>query len=228
MKSTSDYKEYVYVMNFSDPFFTFKGLKGFPHVVYHAVTSGNWNTLVITDRHLDFSKLVGFQSLLYQGVKVRTSTPKVECNPWDESIERISQVQCTPVQTDYKDKLPSLPEWGKKEWKLFHAFKDNLRQKRTPTLRKIKVPFKVHTEWMETLKDYCTIHTEFYPQGREKSMIFSFLISSENAIESCFSEFPIMCPIKKVEGGENRFLIFPAVESMEGFVLFKYGSSKAI
>ena len=26
----------------------------------------------------------------------------------------------------------------------------------------------------------------------------------------------MMCPIKKVEGGENRFLIFPAVESMEG------------
>jgi len=39
--------------------------------------------------------------------------------------------------------------------------------------------------------------------------------------ELCRSEeehlkVPIMCPIKKVEGGENRFLIFPAVESMEG------------
>ena len=90
MKSCSNYMEYVYLINFSDPFFTFKGLRDIPHVVYHAITSGSWNTLVVTDRNLDFSKLVGFQSLLYQGVKVRTSTPKVECNPWDESVVRIS------------------------------------------------------------------------------------------------------------------------------------------
>jgi len=215
MKSTSDYKEYVYVMNFSDPFFTFKGLKGFPHVVYHAVTSGNWNILVVTDRNLDLSKLVGFQSFLYQGVRVKTSTPKVEYNPWDESIKRIDRAQCTPVQTNYKDKLSSLPEWGEKEWKLYHTFKRNLRQKRTPTLHRIKVRFNVHIEWMKTLKDYCTIHTEFYPHGREKSMRYCFLITSENDIEPYISTFPIICPITRVEARENRFLIFPAVDSIE-------------
>ena len=34
-----------------------------------------------------------------------------------------------------------------------------------------------------------------------------------------------MCPIKKVEGGENRFLIFPAVESMEGIKKQLYANS---
>jgi hypothetical protein len=32
--------EYVYLMNFEHPFETFKGLKGFPHVLYNAVTFG--------------------------------------------------------------------------------------------------------------------------------------------------------------------------------------------
>ncbi len=53
-------------MDFSDPFKIFKGLREFPHVLYHAVIFGSWNTVVITDRHLDFSKLIGFQSMLYQ------------------------------------------------------------------------------------------------------------------------------------------------------------------
>lgn len=81
---------------------------------------------------------------------------------------------------------------------------------------KINVRYEAYSNWVKTLKDYCTIHVEFYPHGREKSMIFSFLISSENDIEPYISAFPIVCPIKKVEGGGNRLLIFPAVESMEG------------
>ena len=105
--SRNTISKYLHEMHFSDPFFTFKGLRDFPHVVYHAMTSGSWNTLVVTDRHLDFSKLVGFQSLLYQGVKVRTSTPKVEYNPWDESVVHIGQVaQCTPEQLEPKDRSP--------------------------------------------------------------------------------------------------------------------------
>ena len=46
-------------------------------------------------------------------------------------------------------------------------------------------------------------------------MIFSFLITSENAIEPYISTFPIMCPVTRIEGRENRFLIFPAVDSTE-------------
>jgi len=42
MKPAQNYREYVYLMNFSDPFFAFKGLKGFPHVLCCAVTFGDW------------------------------------------------------------------------------------------------------------------------------------------------------------------------------------------
>ncbi|MBU7018311.1 MAG: winged helix-turn-helix transcriptional regulator, partial [Theionarchaea archaeon] len=43
------YREYVSLMNFKDPSHVFTCLSGFPHVLYHAMTFGDWNTMVITD-----------------------------------------------------------------------------------------------------------------------------------------------------------------------------------
>ena len=219
MKPVFQYREYVYGINFSDPFKIFKGLKKFPQVLHHAVTSGSWNTLITTDRHLDFSKLVGFQSLVHQGVKRFTYTPKVEYKTWDEGIEQFGDqgARLTPTQAECKDSRLAPPsDWGEDEWKLYHAFKSNLRQGRTPIIRKTKVRYKIYSQWMDTLKDYCTIHVEFYPYGREKSMVFCFSISSKNDIVPCFSVFPTTCPIIKVEEKKNRFLVFPAVDSTEG------------
>ena len=42
MKSGSNYTEYMYLMKFTDPQKVFKGLKGFPHVVYYTMAFGDW------------------------------------------------------------------------------------------------------------------------------------------------------------------------------------------
>ena len=63
LRPSQDYKEYVYLLNFNNPGEVFRVLKGFPHVVYHGLTSGHWNTMVVTNRLLNFSKLVGFPIL---------------------------------------------------------------------------------------------------------------------------------------------------------------------
>jgi hypothetical protein len=60
MKSSPNYMEYIYLVNFRDPKKVFRELKGFPHVLYRAMTFGDWNTLIITNRLMDPSKLVGF------------------------------------------------------------------------------------------------------------------------------------------------------------------------
>ena len=60
MKLVQNYTEYLYFMNFSDPMKIFEGLKEFPHIVYHALTFGSWNTCIISERPLDFSRQVGF------------------------------------------------------------------------------------------------------------------------------------------------------------------------
>jgi len=134
----ANYKEYVYLMNFSDPWMVFKGLKGFPHVLYHAVAFGDWNTMVITNNPLDFSQLVGFQNVVYQGIRYCSYTPKPAHTTWDESLKKVCQqiAQGTPARIEYKSRKVAPLTWQEDEWKLFHIFKYNMRQKVTPPTKK--------------------------------------------------------------------------------------------
>ena len=209
MNPALNYREYMYLLNFSDPFKVYRGLKGFPHVLQVSITSGNWNTVVTTDRHINFSKLKGFQSVVYWGVKGLTCTPKVEYTGWDETFKIMyKQIkEFTPLQKeDKKQKFHPL-NWKNKEWKLYHAFKSNLRQKVTPTLRKIKVQYDIYTKWMQTLKDHCTIHTEFYPEELKTYMGYCFLFSSDykSAVQSLFSFLPTSSVITDIG---NQVLVF--------------------
>ncbi len=190
-----NYKEYLYLMDFRSPFQVFEGLKGFPHVLYHVMTFGEWNIMAATDRPLDFSKLVGFERFVRQGIRGRSYTPKVEETTWNESVDQwVDQVaKFAPTQTEYKDRRLSPPlDWGEDEWKLYHAFKFNIRRKVTPTLRKIKVRYDIYTKWAETLQDHSTIHVGFYPDGYRNYMTYCFLFSSgyEESVKSLFSSFP--------------------------------------
>ncbi len=217
MKPAPNYSEYVYLMNFTDPFQVFEGLKRFPHVLYHVMTFGDWNVMVVTDRLLDFSKLVGFESMVRQGVKGRSYTPKVQCATWEESFRKAcEQVEhFSLTRTEYKDRPlgPSL-DWEEDEWKLFHTFKFNTRRKVTPTLRRIKVKYETYTHWVETLEEHSTIHVGFYPEGYQNYMTYCFLLSSdhEESVMSLFSSFPTTPFI--VELG-NQLMVFTNMMSSE-------------
>jgi len=72
---------------------------------------------------------VGFQSMVAREVKGVSNTPKVEYIPWDLCFTRINEKikEFTPVRRKFKPTLPSLT-WGNDKWKLYHAFKSNMRQ----------------------------------------------------------------------------------------------------
>jgi hypothetical protein len=135
-----NYREYVYLMNFQDPWKVFNGLKQFPHVVYHAIAFGDWNTMVITDRFLDFSALAGFNNTVYRGARGYSHTPHVEYITWDESFKRIQEQMKVPppAPESRKWRLAPFLGWGEDEWKLFHVFKYDMRQNVTPVLKKSK------------------------------------------------------------------------------------------
>ncbi len=202
MKAASNYREYVHLLNFSDPQLCFRGLKRFPHVLYHALTFGDWNTMILTDRPLDFSKLVGFQNTVHWGVRDCVCTPKAELIAWDEWLKGCHEqiAAFTPGRNQAKNrKLISLP-WKEKEWALFHAFKSNLRQPVTPLLRKIKVRYEIYSAWMKTLQEYCTIHTGFYSHGHEAYGSHCFLVFTDykEEVKSLFSSFPATPTIMEV------------------------------
>jgi DNA-binding Lrp family transcriptional regulator len=203
VKPAPDYREYIYLMNFENPRAVFDGLKGFPHVLYHAMTFGNWNTQVVSDRLLDFSRLIGFQDRVFQGTKYDSCTPKTEPITWEESFEMSSQMldQHTLSDGGNDRKLAPPLEWGVEEWKLFDVFEGNIRKKATPILREIRVRYETYQEWQEDLEKHCSIHTGFYPEGYRKYMHYHFLFSSdhEELIRSIFSCFPTTSIITELE-----------------------------
>jgi hypothetical protein len=203
LKSAPNYKEYIYLMNFDDPSTVFNGLKTFPHVLHHAMTSGDWNTMIVTDQPLDFSKLIGFQEMVRHDVIQATDTPKPAHTTWGESFRESNRSieQFKPSIEDKNRRTASFLPWNNNEWKLFHAFKGNMRKPVTPELKKIKVRYEVYTKWKEDLKDHCTVHTGFYPGGYQNYMHYCFLFLSnhEESVRSIFSSFPTTSVITKLE-----------------------------
>ena len=201
MKPAKNYREYVYLLNFDKPFSVLPGLKGFPHVIDCNIAFGDWNIQVVTDRCINFSELRGFQSIVYQGVKRLTHTPKVECISWNEPFETMHECikKFTLKRSDHENFSYPL-HWGSDEWKLYHAFKSNLRQKVTPLLRKIKVRYDIYTKWWKTLEDHCTVHTEFYPEGLETYLrhCFLFACNGKSIVQKLFSLFPTSSVITEV------------------------------
>ena len=186
------YKQYVYLMDFTDPWMAFRGLKEFPHVVYHGMTFGDWNTTVITDRLLDVTKVAGFKKVITQGVRYCSYTPKVALTTWDETFEevykKLSQFKRRP-EDKIREVTPST--WQEPEWKLYHAFKD-MRRPVTPVLEDIGVRYERYTKWKSDLYTHCTVHTGFYPERYESYLDYCFLFSTdyEESVKSVFSLFP--------------------------------------
>jgi DNA-binding Lrp family transcriptional regulator len=203
MKSAPNYREYIYFLKFEDPLMVYNGLETFPHVLYHAVTSGDWNTMIVTDQPLDFSKLIGFQEMVHHDVKYVTDTPKPKYTTWEESFhERHRSIEQFEPSIEHKNRnLATFLPWGNNEWKLFHAFQKNMRKKVSPVLRKIKVRYGAYTKWQEDLGEHCSFHTGFYPQGYSKYMHYCFLFSSnhEKSLRPIFSSFPTTSVVTELE-----------------------------
>jgi DNA-binding Lrp family transcriptional regulator len=208
------YKQYVYLMDFTDPWMAFRGLKEFPHVVYHAMTFGDWNTTVITDRLLNVSKIASLKNVVAQGVRYCSYTPKVALTTWyktfEEVYKKLSQFKRKP---EYKIREIKPSTWQEPEWKLYHAFK-HMRKRVTPVLQKIGVRYEPYLKWKSDLYTHCTVHTGFFPAGYESYLDYCFLFSTdyEESVKSVFSLFPTTPFFMEVD---NNLLVFIQVNTLE-------------
>lgn len=200
------YKEYVYLLNIKNPLQVYTTLT-VPHVLSHAVTVGDWNTILVTDKLMDFSFLPGFQTVVYQGMKYRSYSHKAQCSSWDTSFQSVyDHITPLPYTSECQRGLSSLT-WGPDEWTLYHTFKSNVRKKVLPTLQKIDVSYETYTKWKKNLNNCCTVHTGFYPRGYQHYLCYCFLVSTEyeQFITSLFSQFPTTSFIMEVD---KQLLIF--------------------
>jgi hypothetical protein len=212
-----DYREYVYLVNFQDPFLAYEGLKDFPHVSYNSLTFGDWNTTVITDRYLDLRKLKGFESVVYWGVKGVVYTPGVVHSSWDQSLKKVYGYldRFNPLNREPGNLISTtFLNWGEKEWKLYYSFKYNVRRNVTPLLRRINVRYETYSAWMQSLGEHCKIHTEFYPKGYNTYISLCLLLDSDykQSVKDVFSFFPTTPIIVEVN---DSLLVFLKVATSE-------------
>ncbi len=195
IQPAENYREYVYLMDFKDPFQVYEGLKRFPHVLYHAMTFGSWNTLIISDMLMDFRKLIGSQNVKYFGARGFSYAPKVNYLLWNEAFEKMYKKieEFAPERIEKKRRVivPAV-NWNEKQWKLYYAFKDDLRRRASPILKRTRIHRQDYVEWARTLKAHCTIQTRFYPLGycSYANHWFVFSSSYESVIKDIFSFLP--------------------------------------
>ena len=184
-------------------------------MLYQGTTFGDWNTLVITDRFLDFSQLVGFQSLVYQNEKGAVYTPPVAYCPWNTWLQKMyDHLDTLSLKVGSGTAAAPLLDWDENGWKLYHAFKPNMRKKVTPMLKKLHIRYDTYTQWMNTLHNHCSIHTGFYSKGVDAYAQYCFLLDTDykQSVKSLLSLFPTTPVIMELG---TQLLVFLRVVSSE-------------
>jgi hypothetical protein len=223
MKSLSNYQEYMYLLNFSDPIIVFDWLKHIPHVLYHALTLGKWNTLIITDLPFNFSRLHRFEDSHFSGLKLKAETPKIQFVSWESWVNWIDKVNQYDGAPASDTRESSFLSWGKDEWELYNVFKTNLRKKVMPLLEKLRISYEVFNNWKKSIDEYCTVLLGFFPENSRNSFVQTFLVSGGNKdfLTHLYSHFPITPVLYDL--GDCMLVgihVHPANELKEIFSLF--------
>jgi hypothetical protein len=218
MLPAPDYREYIHLMNFKNPYFVFRNLHGFPHILWYAVTYGDWNFMVVTDRQIDFSQFPEYEETVYQGIRYHSATPRTEYTSWAKSFEKaFNEIKTFNPHIEQKNRqrAPVL-DWGEDEWKMYHAFKSNTRKTATTTLKEIHVRYESYVEWIRDLDSHCSFHTGFYPEGYPTYLNYCFLFSTsyEQTVKKIFSSLPTT-PFFMEAG--DKFMVFTSV-ALSGIV----------
>jgi hypothetical protein len=199
LKPSKDHPRYLYLMNFSHPVKVFEGLERFPHVIDHSLTFGAWNTQVITDCLLDFSQLQGFEQMIFEGERGYISVSHVHSLEWGKAFQRIEEIiaSFSPGIETYHQEPVSI-DWSPDEWKLFWAFRDNIREKKSPILKEIEVRHDVFSQWKKSLEKACDITMAFYPEGKQNYIEHRFLVKSayRETLQSILDCMPVTCFLK--------------------------------
>ena len=216
-----DHPYYLYLMNFSHPLKVFEGLKGFPHVINHAVTFGEWNIQVVTDRRLDFSQLKGHENRVFEEKKGHTYVSHVGILDWGEAFQRIDEkiASFSPYIERSQEELIDL-NWSPDEWKLFRAFRENLREKKGQVLKEIEVRHEVFSRWRKSWRKTCVIYTGFYPEGLPNYIEHCFLVRSayEKTLQNILDCMPVTCFLEEL--GEYYLMSIPSISPKTSLKLF--------
>ena len=174
-----NYHEYATFLEFEQPFLTYECFKEFSHVISGTLNCGKWNTTVISEKPINFSRLQGFRTCLLHNVKGATSLSKVEILDWNQSMEKIQDILQPPREKTTLYREISHNPWNKKEWTLFDAFKHNTRVKVLSIVREHNVRYGTVEKWFSHLHQFANVQPAFYPHGLNNYSVSDFLFQSD-------------------------------------------------
>jgi hypothetical protein len=179
LKPAKNYYQYVYFLAVKDPLSAYERFAGSHNVVSVSIECGQWNSLVISEKVVDFSGLKGSEKCILQGRKGVSSLSKVDSLDWDQSLESIHSVLSPPGKKFILyEEIPAI-EWNATEWTLYDKFKHNVRTEVEPILKECEISYDQYQKWLTELSEVALVQPAFYPAGLDNYSLVDFLFKSE-------------------------------------------------
>lgn len=185
---------------FEDKWNAYNELQTYPDITYLSVYQGDWDITAVYDGFVDFSQISGYRGKVMEGTMGRVFTQKARYTSWKTCFATMEEMLEQDIEESTVDCGSSYPDWNVDHWEMFNYFRLNLRKKFNPLRREYQISWRCFEEWKESLRDYCTVITYYFPEGYQAYDRFTlcFKTNYEEYIVKLFSTFPTSSIFHKI------------------------------
>jgi predicted transcriptional regulator len=192
-RSYQNLKEYMYLVNCTYPFDSYKQYSTDMDIVYHAVMDGFANFWLVSYEEIEIDG-----SIVIHGPHSDYLVAYAPHHSW-ESAMRIMRDKVEKFNPQaYEEKhlirtrLQETYEWDEEDEILYREFKYDLRKPLTPVMKTHLISGQKIYSWLKKLPECCTIFPRFFPLSiiSYDPYLFMFETEYEDFIIELFSELP--------------------------------------
>lgn len=204
LKMFDDLREYMYYLNFEKPLRVYQELERHPQVIYHSLTSGAFDMVIITDSPVDFESHPNFKQCILKGDRGDYYVPHVSRDTYEEAFQKIEK----KVKEDHITRSlipmefpPREIKWTDLEWELFYDLKYNMRRTFTEIVKKHGISKWLFYKSYERIKKNCVKVVSFFPEKRASYSAFFFVFKTdyEESLRTLFMQLPCASMFSKVD-----------------------------
>jgi hypothetical protein len=204
LKMFEGLREYMYYLRLEKPMRVYQELEQNPRVVYHCLTSGAFDLVVLTDAPVDFESHPNFKECLLSGARGDYYTPHISRDTYEEAFKKIEMIL---TKEEYSPSLIPMEftrqttVWSDLEWKLFYDLKYNMRRTFTEIVKKHGISKWLFYRAYEHIKENCVKIVSFYPHKRSRYSDFYFVFKAdyEELLRDLFMLIPCSSMVSKVD-----------------------------
>ena len=228
LKMFSDLREYMYYLNFEKPLSVYHELERDSRVVYHCLTSGNFDMVVLTNTPVDFESHPSFRESILQGARGDYYVPHVSRDTYKSAFLKIKkkvedgEISPSPIPMDFP---PLEIKWTELEWKLFFDLKYNMRRTFTEIVKKHGISKWLFYRSYERIRSNCIKLVPFFPEKQVNYSDFVFILKTdyEESLRDLFLQLPCFSMITKADNHLLAWLYIVRNFPLKDFFGFLHG-----